>query len=467
MTTTAIVAGLTVSFAGTTVAAALGVPELKIEGDSKVVFAGYKQTQGPDRVRDGQGQGYTFLANGGIDFKADGKLLNNDAIDYSMVIGFTGDMNPGNVGTQASVRKSYIEISSPYGSFFAGNNESALDMVTAGAANVLGGEGGWNGTFTNIATVSTGVVVGDSVSADPGSATTVIFTTPDEALKGFKFIVGLTPNTAQSGFASPTDNKNQNLNNNFRYMFGEPSVSNLVGNVVGKKIQFDMTNADPANGAYDLNSVSGGFSYTFGEPSTASFEFSAAGVMGKSKWHGDTKAYNSLEDPNTDISDTAALPVINGGLGNAAAGQAYTSKLHDTKAYQIGFNAGYRNFELGVTYTDNRKSRIAKRWDGLGGTYDAGKIVSGALSYTHGDIKVSGGFSEGKRKFGTEKTKSNVTTVAVDYTMTPGWKFSAEYDHATFKTCKRATQIASSTYASSAIQDNKPRMFLVSTTINF
>lgn len=467
------------------------MPELKITGDAKAVFATTDQTR--DRkddskdVRSGQGNGHAMLFTGGIDFSAEGKL--NETVDYSMVIGMTGDMNPGNVGSSASVRKSYIDLTSPWGSVLVGNNESPIDMLSAGAANVMGGEGGWNGTFGDVTTFSTGVCVGDSINADPGSATSLVYATPDEAMKGFKVIVGFTPNTTHTGFMSPTDNKNQNGNNNWRYMYGDAQVMDvqdrLGQNKSVKKNMFDMRYADPSNGAYDLNAVSGGFTYAFGDPSNVSFAFSASGVMGKSKYHGDSKAYNAYESPNSEIQETADDDAGQPVGTNVPQGSAVTSKLNDTKAYQLGANVGYKGFELGVTWTDNGKSRVAKRFTDKGlGTFDAGKIISVAAGYTWGDWKFSGGWSQGKRKFGNfgatvpapyaawagkgkQETKSDTYSVAMDYHLTPGWKFSTEYTWATMKTCDVAKTIAASTYGTSSIADNKPKAFMVSTAINF
>lgn len=470
LTTTAVVVALGFvqapqSFATSADAGAeTGLPKLTINGDAKAAFAGTQQTKGD--VRSGQGLGHALLCTGGVDFKAEGKFREN--VDYSLVIGLTGDMNPGNVGTQGSVRKSYVEISTPYGAVLAGNNESAADMVSSGAANVLGGEGGWNGTFLDVVTQSTGTVVGDSLSADPGAATSIVYSTPDDALKGVKVVVGFTPNTTHYGFMSPTDNQNQNINNNFRYMFGDPEVIDIAAGTAVKKLNFDMRHADPSNGSFDLNAISGGVTYTYGQPEQGSFAISLAGVMGKSKYHGNSKAYNDSETSTfaqTGVSND--IESAANALGTPAAGEAKTAKLNDTRAYQVGFNAGYRNFELGVTYTDNRKSRIAKRFTDEGTKYNAGKIISGALSYTYGDIKVSGGVSQGKRAFAGQETKADVRTIALDYTLTSGLKFCAEFNHATFKTCQRAKDIASATYGTASIDDNQPRALIVSASINF
>lgn len=456
-----------------------GYPQLHISGHAESTF--YTAQQNKKDVRNGMGLGHGLLAQGGIEFSASGQMPNREDVWYNLTIGITGDANPSGVASTNSVTKSYVQFDTPVGSVMIGNNESPVDMAYAGAANVFGGCGGWNGNFTNVINQSSGTVVGDNLVADPGSATMIVYSTPDHA-SGLKFMLGFCGNTSHLGGMSPTDNQNQNQVNANRISFGRKfDIAAAINGTLGKKHRFDMRYADPSNGAFGKNAISLGLSY---HTVKGDFSFGCAvgGLMEKSHWHGNNEAYNAADDPNSAISATTHEVNAAGVRVPVPAGSTsvQSNKLKDAKAFQIGIEAGYKGFEAGLTYTDNCDSRVAKRY--TDGKYDAGKVISGAVSYSWKDFKVSAGASHGKRKFGNgtdayrladgktagkQETTATIYSVGMDYTITPGWKVSAEFDYGRLKTCERAKEIAGNTYGNASIDSNTPKVFMVSTSINF
>lgn len=139
--------------------------------------------------------------------------------------------------------------------------------------------------------------------------------------------------------------------------------------------------------------------------------------------------------------------------------QSKVAKFHHIRAFNIGAQFGYGNFDIALGYTDGGKSCLAtnfsngddiefmndKRYDifdknvGIYHGANAGKTYSAGISYNAGATQFSCGYLHSQTKMSyKDKVKADVINIAVQYNINKALSTYFEYDNIKMTMCDRA-----------------------------
>ena len=418
--TSALIAVLTAAAAHVS-ADAGQAPTMSMSGNAKFQAYGFSNSKGVSanntnnavaRPSYGYGQGYAFTQNGELDFVVAGVAANGLEYNYTLIL--TGDTS-----AQNAIQENRIEFKGNWGTFQAGDKVGPEDILMTDAANVLGATGGFDGDWNKVINETSGVFTGDSMMADTGTTTKVVYYTP--RFSGFMLGAAFTPSSAHKG--------NAIINTN-----GATGGNGSVGS------------------GYNNHGVSSGalnFSHEF------------------------TNGFG--------MSLTAAG--INASSSKSNSGALAQKSLRTMSAWQLGGLFNYQGWQLGLGYLDNQKSGTMSNSVTTGSPlsgYNGGKAWSGALGYTFGDNKVAFGYqgttqNNGKSGSTQYKGKADIYSVTADHTLAPGLGVYAEYDYLRMRIPNAAlaqlanNQVINNVNSSTGNQtsSNNASVFILGTKISF
>jgi len=369
--TSALIAVLTVAAAHAS-ADAGQAPTMSMSGNAKFQAYGFSNSKGVSTLPNarpsyGYGQGYAFTQNGELDFVVAGVASNGLEYNYTLIL--TGDTSATN-----AIQENRIEFKGNWGTFQAGDKVGPEDILMTDAANVLGATGGFDGDWDKVINETSGVFTGDSMMADTGTATKVVYYTP--RFSGFMLGAAFTPSSSHKGNAG---------------------INTLGG-----------ANSGPGSTGYNNHGVSSG-ALNFSHEFTNGFGMSltAAGINASSS--------KAAGGPNGLVSVRTMSGWQLGGLFNY-------------QGWQLGL--GYLDNQSSGTISNSGTNGSPKSG------YNGGKAWSSALGYTFGDNKVAFGYqgttqNDGKSTTGSTqfKGKADIYSVTADHTLAPGLGVYAEYDY--------------------------------------
>jgi len=418
--TSALVAVLTVAAAHVS-ADAGQAPTMSMSGNAKFQAYGFSNSKGVSanntnnavaRPSYGYGQGYAFTQNGELDFVVAGVAANGLEYNYTLIL--TGDTSATN-----AIQENRIEFKGNWGTFQAGDKVGPEDILMTDAANVLGATGGFDGDWDKVINETSGVFTGDSMMADTGTATKVVYYTP--RFSGFMLGAAFTPSSSHKGNAVINTNSGSNAG-------------------VGSGIN----NHGVSSGALNFSHE---FTNGFG------MSLTGAGINASS-----SKAGNG--------------PLGQRSLRTMSAWQL--GGLFNYQGWQLGL--GYLDNQKSGTISNSGTNGSP-----LSG-YNGGKAWSGALGYTFGDNKVAFGYqgttqNNGKSATGSTqyKGKADIYSVTADHTLAPGLGVYAEYDYLRMRlpnaalTNLAANQVINNVNSSTGNQtsSNTASVFILGTKISF
>ncbi len=420
--TSALIAVLTATAVHSVNADAGQAPTLSMSGNAKFQAYGFNNSKGVPlaqtnnavaRPSYGYGQGYAFTQNGELDFVVAGVATNGLEYNYTLILN-------GDTSSSTAIQENRIEFKGNWGTFQAGDKVGPEDILMTDAANVLGATGGFDGDFSKVINVTSGVFTGDSMVPDTATATKVAYYTPRFA--GFMLAGAFTPSSSHKG--------NATINTNGGGAGNNPSYNNH----------------GVSSGALNYSHE---FSNGFG------LSLTAAGISASS-----TKLGNQSVNPTTSTANARTM-----------------------SAWQLGGLFNYQSWQLGVGYLDNGKSGTTSN-SGTNGRstagYNGGKAWSTALGYTFGDNKVAVGYQGTTQNNGitggqTNKGKADIYSVTADHTLAPGLGVYAEYDYLRMRIPNAAlNQLAANQFTNNApsstgnqTSSNTASVFILGTKISF
>jgi predicted porin len=337
-------------------------------------------------------------------------------------------------GTENIIDQNYVEIKAKFGTFQFGNNVGPEDTMIWDAGKIIGGTGAFDGAYSNVYNMSSGVIRGNDNIGDTGNATKIVYYSPE--MMGWQVGVAYTPDTKHKG-----DAKLNTMNG---------SGDRLPGN----RGLWDFKRAQP----YDLRSFAIGLTYKK-EIGQWSVTLSGAGITAKSYFF------------------SSQSPVVTGGR----------VPLQNTKAYQLGAVLGYGDWRFGLGFLDNGKSRLPKSPGftfnntatsnvsmGSMNSGNAGKAWNVGAGYTMGAYQLAASYQRTNRSTGDyQKAHSDFYSATVDVTPVQGLKVYTEVDYIRSRT--NSTQMAreqsmaslASAPTFSAIGNNSGLLGIVGTKVSF
>lgn len=305
-------------------------------------------------------------------------------IDYMYRVIFETIPGTGNI-----IDQNYVQFKSKIGTLQVGNTVGPEDTMIWDGGKIIGGTGAFDGGFSNVYNTSAGVMRGNDNVGDTGTATKIVYYSPE--LMGWTFGIAYTPSTAHRG-----DGKLDNMTGG-------------SGKLPGNRGLFDYAGHQP----YDLRNIAIGLIYRK-EIGKWNITLSGAGITAKSYF------YNSR---------------INGA---ASSGRV---SFQNTKAYQLGFVIGYGDFRFGGGYLDNGKSHLPRTANftygadaGINLTSmhngNAGHAWNIAAGYTMGAYQFATAYQRTNRNTGNlQKAHSDFYSATVDVTPLNGLKVYTEVDY--------------------------------------
>ena len=341
--------------------------------------AGGKDTQG-------YGRGYLFTTDDSkLQFDVGGKT------DLGMNYGLTVAINTDTQQTSydKTIKENYIWAEGSWGRLQLGDANGVEDFMALGGFSVLGGTGGYDGSFNRVVNFVTGTMASQGVDlvGDTGRATKVTYQTP--RYYGFQAGISFTPQQNHLGEAK--------INTGSHY-----------------KKEKD---------AYDKRSIAAGLNFLNKWDSGFELGLSATAIFAK-----------------TQPEYTGAKWTLYNQAGTPLAGKTGSGNRKDTKAYALGTVMRYAGFELGFEFGDNGKSHQLKDFAKATGVKQKGSwFMDAGVAYTWGPTKVSAGYYYGKggstqynsvsRTFSKAKNRTNILTASVDHKLAPGLGVYFEYAH--------------------------------------
>jgi outer membrane protein OmpU len=363
-------------------------PNLNISGKTYVSMYMFKTEEQDSKTKDSdskkerkKGHGVTTgitskVEKSKINFNAKGSTDAFGGIDYSLLIGLSGDKNQTN-----SARETRIKIENPsYGSLSLGNTGGPDNFKKLGASRIMGAMGGFSGNLTSIINISSDILWSTDLVGSPKGAVKLVYYTPK--IEGFQFGVSFTPNTQQQGSARFKVSENINTKNPF-----------------------------------DKNNIVGQLSYENSFNNGTTVGISLTGVVG------DTQSIISKGKVINHANDTSSW-AIGGQIGYGGweigaeyidNGKSHVNKTHQTK----GANAG-KVINLGISYSFGSYKIAA-------GYYTGSKKL--------GHISKEGAALDTNLIEGNDlgKTRADIYSLTYDFKIAPGLGIFAEANYFEFK----------------------------------
>lgn len=337
--------------------------------------------------------------------------------------------------TDNIIDQNYGQIKAGFGTFQVGNTVGPEDTMIHDASRIIGGTGAFDGGYNNVYNMSAGVMRGNDNIGDTGNATKIVYYSPE--MMGWQVGVAYTPTTAHKG-----DGKLDTLQ------------SNRIARVPGNRGLYEIpgNNLQP----FDLRNVAIGVTYKK-EMGKWNITLSGAGITAKSY----------LFNQNQAAASSGRVPFQN------------------TKAYQLGFVAGYGDFRFGGGYLNNGNSHLPRtpnflinssRTINLGSMNNgnAGSAWNMGAGYTMGAYQFAASYQRTNRNTGDlMKAHSDFYTATVDVTPLQGLKVYTEVDYIRSRSndvaVNRENQfnLASSRPWTQAVKNNSGVLGIVGTKISF
>ena len=371
---TALAIGL--SFSAAQAALVEKTPRLVLSGETSGNVYVFKNARREENGGRGNGH-HMAVEDSRLNFDVMGKADGLGGLEYSFLIGLSGNTEKGN----NPVEENRIKLKGEWGTFFIGNTRGVEDRMAVGAFSVMGATGGFDGNYKHVVNESTGVVLTTDLAGTSKDATKITYATP--RVNGVQFGFSFSPNTEHRG----------------------EGVVKTNGSQESKKAPFDK------------NHVALGLNYKDTYANGMSLQLSATAVFGQ------TQAVNR---PNT---AAGGFPPVTDASSFATAFSR--GRRDDTKAYALGAVFGYKDWQFGVEYMDNHRSREISSLIGN----NAGKVFSVAGSYAYGVDTFSAGYFHSRRDLGTytvngetvdTSSKANVYAITWDRKLAPGLSVYAE-----------------------------------------
>jgi len=175
-------------------------PQVKISGKTSVSMYMFKSDyKNQDEQKNNTYKITSRVESSRLDFNAKGSTEAFGGIDYSLLIGLSGDKNQQN-----TARETRIRIENPsYGMISFGNTKGPDKFKKMGASRIMGAMGGFNGSLKNIISATSGVLWSTDLIGSPKDAVKIVYYSP--IIEGFQFGLSFTPNTKQDGSAKFKD----------------------------------------------------------------------------------------------------------------------------------------------------------------------------------------------------------------------------------------------------------------------
>ncbi len=163
-------------------------------------------------------------------------------------------------------------------------------------------------------------------------------------------------------------------------------------------------------------------------------------------------------------------------------------KIRNVRAFNIGALFAYKDFKLALGYTDNGKSFLSTKYAtedvesldlngvvnindprvGLKHGANAGRIYSLGMAYSLDKLTMSLGLFRAETKFSSsEKSKSDIISLAAEYRFNKAFAVYTEYDNIRTRSCKRAMAYAKACDLATKAGDNHANIFMIGTKVNF
>jgi predicted porin len=368
-------------------------PNLTISGKTSISMYMFKTEEKDSNPTDSdskkkereKGHGITTgitskVENAKINFNAKGSTDAFGGIDYSLLIGLSGDKNQKN-----TARETKIQVENPsYGSLSLGNTKGPDTFKKLGASRIMGAMGGFSGSINNIINISSDILWSTDLVGSPKGAVKLVYYTP--RIEGFKFGVSFTPNTQQQGSA-----------------------------------KFKVTENISTKNPFDRNNIVGQLSYENSFNNGTTVGISLTGVVG------DTQSITTSEGDDLKVinhaNDTSSW-AIGGQIGYSGweigaeyidNGRSHVNKTHQTKGAKAG-----KVINLGISYTFGSYKIAA-------GYYNSYKKL--------GHISKEGAALDTNLMEGTDlgKTRADIFSLTYDFKIAPGLGIFAEANYFEFK----------------------------------
>lgn len=328
----------------------------------------------------GKGRG-THLAvdDSRLNFEIFGKASDClGGLEYSFLIGFSGDAEVGN----NPVLEDRIKLKGEWGTFLAGDTRGVTDFMAVGTFYFLGATGGILGNYKEVINETTGSIVRDDLlnRFTPKDQTKVIYVTP--RVYGIQAGYSFTPDGSHKG--------EQDLASHTPFSSGVKAVAGGARFAGVNFHEFAVNYKDSYMTCVDVS-------------------LSATGILGK------------MRDLRRSLQGVAVVNQAN-----------YPFPRRHMKAFALGAVIEYAGFSIGGEFLNNLKSGQLTALK----ESDLGKVYSIGIGYKKDCNAVSLAYMHTKRKLGRlptttgdidfGNTKADNASVTFDHELAPGLAYYAE-----------------------------------------
>lgn len=165
-------------------------PEIKVTGKTSVVSMYIKENNG--------NKDHTLMRveNAKLNFNAKGSTEALGGIDYSLLIGLSGEKNQ-----QKTAKETKIKIENPnYGSLILGSTKGPDGSKKLGASRIMGATGNFGQYIKDIVNLKEALWT-TNLEGSPKGAVKLVYFSP--VIEGFQLGLSYTPNTQQEGSEAP------------------------------------------------------------------------------------------------------------------------------------------------------------------------------------------------------------------------------------------------------------------------
>lgn len=313
-------------------------------------------------------------------------------------------------GGSAIVDTSYLFAETDkLGQLRFGYSKSAGNLFSVSYADVLTGYNFVDsGNASAFFTQTSGSILGTGFDKDDGKALKVVWLSP--TIKGWTVGLSYAPNSRDGHLFKEKRNKIEK--------------------------DYDPTQNFADYQSYIKDSFTGGISYEYGDPDAFNMKIAVAGWTAKGK---------------TDS----------------------VTKIRNVKGYNVGAIFGYAKYKFALGYTDNQDSMIPKtlidpasQEFGMCPGANNGKLYNVGVGYFGDKWEMSAGYFHAVKKWSrTERSNTNIATVAIQYNVDKMLSTYVEYNNIRTRTCDR---IMKSEKHSDGVAygNNRANLFIVGAKIN-
>ncbi|MFN7709509.1 MAG: porin [Holosporales bacterium] len=174
-------------------AMAAATPSLQISGQSTFNAMSFRQDE--KKQNGGYGNGNHFsVPDTRLNFDVFGKADGWGELEYSFLLGYNANADND---ADSNVEEARLKFKGEWGTLMMGNFRGAEERGAVGAYTVMGGTGGVDGNYMQVAQLSTDVIRKVDASGASKDATKVMYATP--RVSNFQLVVAYTPSTQHKG----------------------------------------------------------------------------------------------------------------------------------------------------------------------------------------------------------------------------------------------------------------------------